>query len=63
MGGPVSAVKNKSDKYVILNPGPVKKSDISKKLSKVFNTSVENISKVLPPGGAAIVDSYGVEVK
>jgi len=63
MGGPVSTLKNKSEKYVILNPGPVKKSDISKKLSNVFNTSVENISKVLPPGGASIIDSYGVEVK
>ncbi len=63
MGGPVSAVKNKSDKYVILNPGPHKKNDISKKLSKIFNTSVENISKVLPPGGAEIIDTYGVELK
>ncbi len=62
MGGPIKAVKNKSDKYVILKPGPVKKNDISKKLSNIFNVSVETISKVLPPGGASIVDSYGVEI-
>jgi len=62
MGGPVDSFKNKSSRYVILNPGPVKKNDISKKLSKVFNVSVETISRALPPGGTDIVDSFGVEI-
>jgi len=61
MGGPVESFKDKSSKYVILNPGPIKKNDISKKLSKVFNASVETISKALPPGGATIVERFGVE--
>lgn len=62
MGGPVDSVKDKSDKYVILNPGPEKKNDISKKLAKTFGESIETISKVLPPGGASIADGFGVEV-
>jgi len=62
MGGPIDSFKDKSNKYVILNPGPLKKNDISKKLSKVFNVSVETISKALPPGGVTIIDSFGVEI-
>ena len=62
MGGPVSALKKHSKKYLILNPGPTTKNEISKKLAKIFNTSSESISKELPPGGATITDSYGIEV-
>ena len=62
MGGPVSALKKRSKKYVILNPGPITKNDLSKRLSKIFNVSSEEISKELPPGGASIIDGAGVEV-
>jgi len=62
MGGPVDSFKKISSRYVIINPGPSTKNDISKKLAKTFNVSVEKISRVLPPGGMAISEKMGVEI-
>lgn len=62
MCGPVSSVKKHSDKYVVLEPGNNKKSDISKKIAQIFEVNVEEISRVIPPGGAAIIDSKGVKL-
>ncbi len=62
MCGPVSSVKKHSKKYFVLEPGNIKKSDISKKIAKEFEVNVEEVSKVLPPGGAAIIDSKGVKI-
>jgi hypothetical protein len=36
MCGPVSAIEKKSNKYVVLTPGVVKKSDIASSLAKAF---------------------------
>jgi predicted ribosome quality control (RQC) complex YloA/Tae2 family protein len=59
MCGPIDSVKNLTDKYVVINPGDVKKSDLAHKLVKVLNVSVDSIDRVLPPGGMTIVETVG----
>lgn len=63
MGGPVDSVKARSSKYVVLKPGLMKKSVISKKLSKIFQISIESIERVLPPGDVTIVKTEGFIIK
>ena len=62
MCGPISSLEKHSKKYVILNPGEVKKNDMAKKLSKVFNVSVETVDRVLPPGGITTTKTVGVNL-
>ena len=62
MGGPVSAVKKHSEKYVVLVPGNIKKLDAAKKIGKAFDINVTNIDRFLPPGGVSIVESVGVKL-
>ena len=62
MCGPVDAVKKTSDRYVILEPGGMKKNEIAHKLSKVFDVSVDSVDRALPPGGVTVVKSVGVEL-
>ena len=62
MGGPVSAVKSRSNRYVVLTPGNIKKVDIARKLGKVFDMGVDSVDRVLPPGGVTVVETVGVEL-
>jgi len=62
MCGPVTAVKKHSKRYVVLNPGDIKKNDVARKLSKVFDVNIDVIDRVLPPGGAAITESEGISL-
>ena len=55
MCGPIDAVKKVADKYVIIQPGDIKKSDLAHILAKKFNASVDIIDRILPPVGATIV--------
>ncbi len=63
MCGPLDAVKKMANKYVIIQPGEIKKSDLAHKLAKAFDTSVDNVDRVLPPGGATIVETVGFELR
>jgi hypothetical protein len=60
MAGPISSVKKKAEKYIILEPGAVKKSEISKKLAKAFHVNVDKIDRILPSGGVTVIESIGV---
>jgi len=62
MCGPIDAVKILTDRYVIIQPGDIKKIDIAHKLAKRFSESVDKIDRVLPPGGAIIVKTVGLEL-
>ena len=62
MGGPVSAVKKIAEKYVILVPGDIKKNVMAHKLAKAFDVSVDNVDRVLPPGGVTVVETVGFEL-
>jgi predicted ribosome quality control (RQC) complex YloA/Tae2 family protein len=63
MCGPIDSVKKMAESYVIIQPGEIKKSDLAHKLSKVFKISVDNIDRVLPPGGAIIIKSVGIDLE
>jgi predicted ribosome quality control (RQC) complex YloA/Tae2 family protein len=62
MGGPISAVKKRTDVYFILNPGNTKKSDIAKKISKAFHINIELVEHAIPPGGSKIIEYSGVKL-
>ena len=62
MCGPTSAVKKHTNRYVVLSPGDTKKSDAARMLSKVFDASVDNLDRILPPGGVTIIDAVGVKL-
>jgi len=63
MGGPVDAVKKRSDKYVVIVPGDMKRNTIAHKLSKVFDMPADQIEKVLPPGDVTVIEKAGFELK
>lgn len=62
VGGAVTAIKNKAKKYVIIEPGNIKKNDFAKKLSKIFGVRIEVMLKALPPGDVRIVEKKGIEM-
>jgi len=62
MAGPVESVKAQSDKYIVIQSGDIKKDVIAKKLSNIFNTSVETIQRILPPGNVTILKTKGFEI-
>ncbi len=61
MCGPINAIKKMSKKYAVLVPGDIKKSDLANRLAKTFKVSVEIVDRVLPPGGASIIETFGFE--
>ncbi len=63
MGGPLESIKPRTDKYVVLKSGVMKKSTISKKLSTIFHISIPDIERVLPPGDVVITKTAGFEIK
>ena len=62
MSAPVDAIRSRTKKYVIIEPGDVNKNKLAKQLSKMFNTSIDEIQKILPPGGSRIIKIEGFEV-
>jgi predicted ribosome quality control (RQC) complex YloA/Tae2 family protein len=63
MCGPVDAVKKISDRYVVIQPGDIKKIDLAHKLAKVFDVSVDVVDKVLPPGDVTITGTVGLKLR
>jgi hypothetical protein len=63
VGGPVDAVKKRSDKYVVIVPGDMKRNAIAHKLSKVFDVPADQIEKVFPPGDVTVIEKVGFELK
>ncbi len=63
MCGPIDSVKSLTDKYVIIQPGDIKKIDIAHKLAKAFDEPVDKVDRVIPSGGATIVESIGLDLR
>ena len=63
MGGPIESVKARSDKYIIITPGSIKKSEVANKLTEIFNVSEQTIECILPPGEIKVVKTVGFEFK
>ncbi len=61
MGGPVDAVTDRSDRYVVLEPGRTDPGELASILSRVFQVPVEEIQRTLPPGSVRLVRSHGID--
>jgi predicted ribosome quality control (RQC) complex YloA/Tae2 family protein len=59
IGGPTQAIEKWCKQYVTLRPDGTNKKILTKKLSKLFNISIDEVNKVLPPGDSAIVSIHG----
>ena len=62
MAGPIQSVKKRTNKFIVLEPGNTKKSDIAKIIGKALNVSSEKVERVLPPGGVTVIRAEGVEL-
>ena len=62
MGGPVSAVAARAQRYVVLEPGDSPTNQVANRLSEVFGVNVEEVQAVMPPAGVRIVERVGVEM-
>ncbi|MCK4588906.1 MAG: DUF814 domain-containing protein [Nanoarchaeota archaeon] len=54
IGGPVGAVKKNAEKFVVVVPGKLKKSDVAKKIKKKIGGDLDDIIKFLPSGGCGM---------
>ena len=60
MCGPVKSIKKRTDKYIIFQPGAIKKSNLAHEIAKDINVSVDSVEKILPPGGGIITEKKGI---
>ena len=61
MCGPVKTVKAHTDKYIIIRPGRMKKSEFAKRLAKIlerwgYKVDLDELMQILPPGNGEIVE-------
>ena len=54
IGGPVNAIKTNSDKFIVLKQGKEKTSEIAKKIKKIIDGSIDEITLFIPAGGSRI---------
>ena len=54
MAGPLEAVRKHCEKYVVLDQGREKASDIAKYIQKQIGSNLDDIIRVLPSGGCKI---------
>lgn len=62
MAGPVDSVQKKATRFIILQPGEIKKSDIAKRIAKAFDVNVDSVERVLPAGGVSVIETVGVDL-
>ncbi len=55
MGAPEEALKKYTNRYVVIQPGNINRNEVARELSLIFNASIDEVLKVLPPGGSQIV--------
>ncbi len=60
MCGPVDALLYRSNKYIIIEPGDMKKEEFAKKIAQEFGIPVEEALKILPPGKIRIIERKNV---
>ena len=56
MAGPVAAVAKRSSRYLIVEPGPDSKDSVARAAAVAFSVPVEEVARVLTPGGTRVVD-------
>jgi len=62
MVGPIDAVKKRTNRYIVLEPGGIKKSDIARKIAKAFDVNIDIVERVLPPGGVTVTEKAEVDI-
>jgi predicted ribosome quality control (RQC) complex YloA/Tae2 family protein len=62
MGGPVEAVKAHASRYVVLEPGEGDRNVVARELAATFAVPVEEVQRVLPPGGVHVVRAEGMDL-
>jgi len=62
MAGPVNSVQKNAKRFIILQPGDIKKSDIAKRIAKAFDVNVDSVERVLPAGGVSVIETFGVDL-
>ncbi len=60
MCGAVDAVIYRSQRYVVIEPGDIRKDELAKKIAREFDISVEEALKILPPGKVRIIERKNV---
>jgi len=60
MGGPVSAVTARSERYVVLAPGTEDREVLAKRLAAAFEVPIEEVVRLLPAGSFVVVESKGI---
>lgn len=60
MCGPVDAVRARSKRYVIIQPGEEDKNEFAKKLADIFEVPIEEIQSILPPGDVRVLEQVGL---
>ena len=63
MCGPVSSVKTHCKKYIVFQPGDVKKIEYVKKIAKVFDVDTYIIDRAIPAGGATTTETIGFDMR
>ncbi len=61
---PVDAIKTHTDKYIVIRPGSLKKSELVKRIKHLlekwgYKVREEDLNAILPPGGGEIVEVVG----
>ena len=55
IGGPLSAIKKQTNKFLVITPGHEKSSDIAKKIQHKLSGSLEDIQRFIPSGKSSLV--------
>ncbi len=63
MGGPVAAVKHHAEQFVVVQPGTTPRETVAKQLARQFESGIEALQAVLPPGDLRVVQSKGVNIE
>jgi predicted ribosome quality control (RQC) complex YloA/Tae2 family protein len=63
MCGPVNSVSKQTNSYIVLRPGTTKKTNMAKKLRRVFKISLDEIMGILPPGDLDVLDTIGLSLE
>src|SRR2546426_606274 len=62
MGGPMNTVGSRSTRYGVLRPGEMDRDRLVARLAKAFEVPEEEVSRVLPSGGFAVIRVHGLEL-
>ena len=60
MCAPLESIKARTSKYILIEPGDIKKDEFAKEISKMYGISMEEALRILPPGGIRVVERKGL---